>query len=234
MKSSEVEEGKRESKLLESQRRNLFFSFFSLGMPALSFSLFCSTHLEAKHPELVRGGIQLRVQRRPLLLLVEVLLLVVVLVGVVQGRGRRRRRGLERKFFPVKKEVSKKQKQRKTMQALFPIRALQALVPFLSPLMRKNTSSSRRSRKKKRAKSAGRRGAMGEGKEKKELGARRRQTNLAPLGKLSLSLSLSFSSSFQKKRTHAPPPPFPFPPPPLAFHAEEEYGELYPCIVFRR
>ena len=44
---------------------------------------------------------------------------------------------------------------------------------------------------------------MGEGKEKKELGARRRQTNLAPLGKLSLSLSLFFL--FFSKETYPRP-----------------------------
>ena len=66
------EEKGRQTALAESQRRCIRLSLF----------LSCF-HLEAKHPELVRRRVELRVHRRLLLLLMEVLL-----VRVGEGRGR--------------------------------------------------------------------------------------------------------------------------------------------------
>ena len=111
-----------------------------------------------------------------------------MVVLVVQGRGRRR--GLERRerpiLFSVKKEVSKKQKQR--LQAFFPIRSVQALVSFLLSFELKKSSDLVDQREESRPVDAGRGKEAARSRLLSPL-ARRRQTNTARHGaRLSLSL----------------------------------------------
>lgn len=177
---------------------------------SLSFSfLLFSSHLEAKHPELVRRGVQLRVQRRPELLLVEVLLVRV-------GQGRRVRLILG--FF-----VGGQRKKGVSAKAFFPIRRSErALFPFICRPKETNHyacdaggEQSERCRREK-----GQRGVQ----KGREFLLWRRKPQLSRHGSSLFSLLLLLL----RKRTHAAPPPLPTSP--LEFHAEDEYGELYPCI----